>query len=218
MNLIFLGPPGAGKGTQAQLLEQREGIPQVSTGDILRTAMAAETPLGQQARQYVDRGELVPDDVMIAIIEDRLNQPDARRGFVLDGFPRTLRQARALDRVLAATGRRLDLVLYFDVVDDVIVRRLTGRRVCQQAAHIYHVESSPPRRPGRCDIDGSTLYQREDDQEETVRRRLEVYHRETEPLVEFYRRRGLFEPVRNGDIESVRRRLVEILKTRAGSR
>src|SRR5881296_3287787 len=201
MNLIFLGPPGAGKGTQAQLLEQREGIPQVSTGDILRTAMAAETPLGQQARQYVDQGELVPDDVMIAIIEDRLNQPDARRGFVLDGFPRTLRQARALDRVLAATGRRLDLVLYFDVADDVIVRRLTGRRVCQQAAHIYHVESSPPRRPGRCDIDGS-----------------KVYHRETEPLVEFYRRRGLFEPVRNGDIESVRRRLVEILKTRAGSR
>src|SRR5947199_4300469 len=218
MNLIFLGPPAAGKGTQAQLLEQREGIPQVSTGDILRTAMAAETPLGQQARQYVDRGELVPDDVMIAIIEDRLNQPDARSGFVLDGFARTLRQARALDRVLAATGRRLDLVLYFDVADDVIVRRLTGRRVCQQAAHIYHVESSPPRRPGRCDIDGSKLYQREDDQEGTGRRRLGGYHRETERLGEFSRRPGLFTPVRNGETERVRRRLAEILKTRAGSR
>lgn len=218
MNLIFLGPPGAGKGTQAQLLQQREGIPQVSTGDILRAAMAAQTPLGQQARLDVDRGELVPDDVMIRIIEDRLNQPDARRGFVLDGFPRTLGQANALDRVLVATGRRIDLVLYFDVADDVIVGRLTGRRVCRQAAHIYHVESSPPRVAGWCDIDGSELFQRDDDREETVRRRLEVYHRETEPLVAFYRRRGVFEPLRNGDIESVYRRLAEIIKTRAGSR
>ncbi|TMI76281.1 MAG: adenylate kinase [Bacillati bacterium ANGP1] len=218
MNLIFLGPPGAGKGTQAQLLQQREGIPQVSTGDILRAAMAAKTPLGQEAALYVDRGELVPDDVMIGIINDRLNQHDAQRGFVLDGFPRTLGQARALDRVLGATGRRIDLVLYFDVADDVIIRRLTGRRVCRSAAHIYHVESSPPRMLGRCDIDGSELFQREDDREETVRRRLEVYHRETEPLVDFYRRRGLFEPVRNGDIESVYRQLAEIIKTRAGSR
>src|SRR2546422_1911310 len=198
MNLIFLGPPGAGKGTQAQLLQQREGIPQVSTGDILRAAMAAKTPLGQEAALYVDRGELVPDDVMIGIINDRLNQHDAQRGFVLDGFPRTLGQARALDRVLGATGRRIDLVLYFDVADDVIIRRLTGRRVCRSAAHIYHVESSPPRMLGRCDIDGSELFQRGDDREETVRRGPGGYHRETEPLGGFYRRRGLFEAVRHG--------------------
>src|SRR2546427_11004854 len=148
MNLIFLGPPGAGKGTQAELLQQREGIPQVSTGDILRAAMSAKTPLGQEAALYVDRGELVPDDVMIGIINDRLNQPDAQRGFVLDGFPRTLGQARALDRVLEATGRHIDLVLYFDVADDVIIRRLTGRRGSRPASHIYYAAPSPPPLPG----------------------------------------------------------------------
>src|SRR2546427_7994974 len=198
MNLIFLGPPGAGKGTQAQLLQQREGIPQVSTGDILRAAMAGTTTLGQEAALYVDRGELVPDDVMIGIINERLNQPDAQRGFVLDGFPRTLGQARALDRVLGATGRHIDLVLYFDVADDVIIRRLTGRRVCRAAAHIYHVGLSPSRTSGRGDIDGSELFQREDDRGETVRRRLEGYHRETEPLADFYRRRGVVEALRHG--------------------
>src|SRR3989442_11366242 len=143
MNLIFLGPPGAGKGTQAQLLQQREGIPQVSTGDILRAAMAAKTPLGQEAALYVDRGELVPDDVMIGIINDRLNQPDAQRGFVLDGFPRTLGQARALDRVLGATGRHIDLGLYFDVADDVIILRLTGRLVWQSGSDLYHPAAHP---------------------------------------------------------------------------
>lgn len=218
MNLVFLGPPGAGKGTQAQLLQQREGIPQISTGDILRSAMAAQTPLGRRAKTFVDRGELVPDDVMIGIIEDRLDQPDARRGFVLDGFPRTLGQALALDRMLEAAGRRIDVVVYFDVGDDVIIRRLTGRRVCRQAAHIFHVEFSPPKAAGRCDLDGSELYQRDDDREETVRRRLEVYHRETELLVEFYRTRGVFEPVRDGSIEAVYHQLLKIIKARAGLR
>lgn len=215
MNLIFLGPPGAGKGTQAQLLQQREGIPQISTGDILRAAMAAQTPLGLRAKVYVDRGDLVPDDVMIEIVKHRVDQPDARRGFVLDGFPRTLGQARALDRMLAAAGRRLDAVVYFDIPDDIIVRRLTGRRVCRQAAHIYHVEFSPSKVADRCDVDGSELFQRDDDREDTVRRRLDVYHQQTEPLVEFYRRRGMFEAVRDGEIESVYRQLLEIIKTRA---
>jgi len=218
VNLVFLGPPGAGKGTQAQLLQQREGIPQISTGDILRAAAAAETPLGRRAKAFVDRGELVPDEVMIAIIEDRLKQPDARAGFVLDGFPRTLRQAVALDRLLAAAGRRLDAVVYFDVPDDAIVRRLTGRRVCRQASHIYHVEFSPPKVAGRCDLDGSELYQRDDDREETVRRRLEVYHGETEPLVEFYRARGIFERIPEGSIEAVYQRLLEIIRTRVNVR
>ncbi len=218
MNVIFLGPPGAGKGTQAQLLQQREGIPQISTGDILRAAMAAQTPLGLQAKVYVDRGDLVPDDVMIEIVKERVDQPDARRGFVLDGFPRTLGQARALDRMLAGAGRRIDVVVYFDIPDDVIVRRLTGRRVCRQAAHIYHVEFSPPNAAGRCDVDGSELFQRDDDREDTVRRRLQVYHQQTEPLVEFYRRRGMFEAVRDEEIESVYRQLLEILKTRAEPR
>src|SRR2546428_13183430 len=154
MNVIFLGPPGAGKGTQAHLLQQREGIPEVSTGDILRAAMAAKTPLGQEAALYVDRGELVPDDVMIGIISDRLTQPDAQRGFVLDGFPRTLGQARALDRVLGATGRQIDLVLYFDVADDVIIRRLTGRRGCPAAPPTHSPGVSPPPDSGRGDIAG----------------------------------------------------------------
>ncbi len=218
MNLIFLGPPGAGKGTQAQLLQRREGIPQISTGDILRAAIRAQTPLGLRAQMYMNRGELVPDDVMIQIVEDRLNQPDAQRGFVLDGFPRTVGQALALDRVLTAGRRHLDVVVYFDVSDEVIVHRLAGRRVCRQAGHIYHVEASTPKVPGRCDIDGSELYQREDDQEQTVRRRLEVYHRDTEPLTDLYRRRGIFEPLRDGDIETVYRRLMTIVKARAGSR
>lgn len=216
MNVVFLGPPGAGKGTQAQLLQQREGLPQISTGDMLRAAIAAGTALGRQARAYIDRGELVPDDVMIRLIEERLRRPDAQRGFVLDGFPRTLAQARALDRVLAAEGRSIDLVAYFDVSDDVIVRRLTGRRVCRKAAHIYHVEFSPPKVAGRCDIDGSALYQRDDDREETVRRRLDVYRRETKPVVDFYRNRGVFEAVGEADIETVYRGLVALIKARTG--
>jgi adenylate kinase len=218
VNLIFIGPPGAGKGTQAQLLQRHEGIPQISTGDILRAAIRAQTALGLRAQMYMNRGELVPDDVMIKIVEDRLNQPDAQRGFVLDGFPRTVGQAVALDQVLAAGRRHIDVVVYFDVSDEVIVHRLAGRRVCRQAGHIYHVEASRPKVPGRCDIDGSELYQREDDHEQTVRHRLEVYHRDTEPLVDLYRRRGIFEPLRDGDIETVYRRLIEIVKARAGSR
>ena len=218
MNLIFLGANGAGKGTQAKLLQEREGIPQISTGDILRRAMAdSSSPLGTAARRYVDRGELVPDDVMIAIIEARLAEPDTARGFVLDGFPRTLAQARALDGLLRSSGRVLDAVVFFEARRETIIRRLTGRRVCRAAGHIYHVDYHPPLVEGRCDVDDSELYQRDDDREDTVRHRLEVYHRETEPLVEYYRARGILEAIdAEDDIEEMYRRLMEILTTRTG--
>lgn len=219
MNLIFLGPMGAGKGTLAQLLEEREGIPQISTGDMLREAMVEQSPLGREAKHYVDRGELVPDDVMIALIEQRLAQPDAQRGFVLDGFPRTLPQAVALERILRERERALDAVVYFLVSDQTIIRRLTGRRVCRKAAHIFHMEFRPPKVEGRCDFDGSELYQREDDKVETVRHRLQIYHRETEPLAEFYRSRGVLETIdAEEDVEVVYLALREILEARVESR
>lgn len=216
MNLIFLGPLGAGKGTQARLLQEREGIPQISTGDMLRAAMAAGTPLGQQAKAYVDRGELVPDDVMIGLIAERLAQPDARRGFVLDGFPRTLPQAMALDEVLAESGRTLDAVMYFRVSDETVVRRLGGRWVCREQGHIYHLEYRPPKSDKICDTDGSQLFQRPDDRPETVRHRLEVYHRETEPVVEFYRARGVLATIdAEGDVEDIYRTLLGAIRARA---
>lgn len=216
MNVIFLGPNGAGKGTQAKLLQEREGLPQVSTGDILRRAMAdPDSPLGTTARRFINRGELVPDDVMIEIIEARLREPDTTRGFVLDGFPRTIAQARALDDLLQAAGHAVDAVVYFEARPDTIVRRLSGRRLCRAAGHIYHVEFQPPVVEGRCDIDGSELYQREDDREETVRHRLSVYRRRTEPLVDYYRGRGILETIdAEADIEEVYRALTEILAAR----
>ncbi|HLE78115.1 MAG TPA: adenylate kinase [bacterium] len=216
MNVIFLGPNGAGKGTQAKLLQEREGLPQVSTGDILRRAMAdPDSPLGTTARRFINRGELVPDDVMIEIIEARLREPDTTRGFVLDGFPRTIAQARALDDLLQAAGHAVDAVVYFEARPDTIVRRLSGRRLCRAAGHIYHVEFQPPVVEGRCDIDGSELYQREDDREETVRHRLSVYRRRTEPLVDYYRSRGILETIdAEADVEEVYRALTEILAAR----
>ncbi len=219
MNLILLGPPGAGKGTQAQLLQEREGIPQISSGDILRRAIAQESPLGRTAKTDVARGALVPDEVMIGIIEERLTRADIRNGFALDGFPRTLAQAQALARVLSKHGRHLDAVVYFTVKDETIIRRLTGRRVCRTAAHIYQLEYYPPKVEGRCDVDGSELYQRDDDRPETVRHRLEVYRRETEPLVEFYRSRGVFETI-DGEtgVEEAYQQLIDIVKAHVRSR
>jgi adenylate kinase len=218
VNLIFLGANGAGKGTQAKLLQEREGIPQISTGDILRAAMTdVRSPVGEEARKYVDRGELVPDDVMIAIIKTRLAEPDAARGFVLDGFPRTIPQARALDEWLSSRGRSLDAAVYFEARRETIIRRLTGRRVCRAAGHIYHMEYHPPRVEGRCDVDGSELYQRDDDSEETVRHRLEVYDRQTQPLVEYYRAQGILETIdAEADIEQMYQRLMQILTARTG--
>jgi adenylate kinase len=212
VNLVFLGPPGAGKGTQAQRLAQRERIPHISTGDILRAAIVKGTTQGREAQRYMQAGDLVPDAVMIGVVAERLQQPDAAGGFILDGFPRTLPQAEGLDAVLARLGRQMDRVIYFDVGEETVVRRLSGRRVCRAAGHIYHVISRPPKVDGVCDIDGSPLYMRDDDQPETVRRRLLVYREQTEPLLAFYRDRGVFVEIdAEGDVEHVARALDEPL-------
>ena len=204
MRVIFLGPPGAGKGTQARELARAEGVPQIATGEMLREAVAAGTPLGREAKRVMESGALVPDDVMIGLIAERLRQPDAARGFILDGFPRTIAQAEALDRLLKDLGQSLDVVVYFDVSPPELLRRLTGRRLCRQCQTAYHVVSAPPRRPGICDRCGGELYQRDDDSEATVRHRLDVYARQTAPLLDYYRGRGLLTTVNGeGSVEAI---------------
>ena len=195
MRLVFLGPPGAGKGTQARELARELNVPQVATGDMLREAVANGTPLGREAKAYMDRGALVPDDVIIRLIAERLAQPDAKRGFILDGFPRTIPQADALERLLGELGVLLDRVIYFDVADAELVRRLSGRRSCPKCQSTFHVTSNPPKRENVCDRCGSTLVQREDDREDTVRKRLNVYAEQTSPLLERYRKRGVLKTV-----------------------
>ncbi len=213
MNVVFLGPPGAGKGTQARRLAERYRVPQIATGDILREAMASGSELGRRAKAYYDRGELVPDEVMLEVVANRLRQPDASGGFVLDGFPRTVPQAEGLDRVLAQLGRRLEVAVLFQAPREVLVRRLSGRWVCRARGHVYHEVYRPPQVPGRCDHDGSELVQREDDRPETVERRLEVYERQTAPLVEYYRKRGLLHSVdASGDEEEVSRQVEAVLR------
>lgn len=212
MNLIFLGPNGAGKGTQARLLQQRQGIPQISTGDMLRAAIARGTELGKEAERYVNAGDLVPDAVMIGIIAERLQQPDVQSGFVLDGFPRTIAQAEALEAVLAGLNRHLDRLIYFEVSEATLVQRLSGRMVCRAAGHIYNEQSSPPKIPGICDIDGSEVYHREDDRPDKIRRRLQVYHEKTEPLLAFYRERGLLSVLNaEADVEEIYRSLMAMI-------
>jgi adenylate kinase len=198
MRVIFLGPPGAGKGTQARRAAVRWGVPQIATGDMLRESMAAGTELGRKAKRYYDAGELVPDDVIIDLVAEVLARPTARKGFVLDGFPRTVAQADALDRLLDERGLTVDRVVVFDIGEDALVERLGGRRVCPRCGRNYHVRFSPPARPGICDACGATLVQRSDDEEPTVRRRLGVYARDTRPLVERYRRGGLVETIPAG--------------------
>ncbi len=192
LNLILLGPPGAGKGTQAERLHEDFGLPHISTGDILRAQVAEGTELGMEAKRYMDAGELVPDDVIIGMITERLTSGDARDGFLLDGFPRNEQQADALDEALRGLDRRLTAVLLIQAPDDEVVRRLAGRRVCvKNPSHIYHVDFDPPKHDGVCDQDGARLIQRDDDREEVIRRRLEVYHAQTEPLIAYYDRAGL---------------------------
>lgn len=205
MRVAFLGPPGAGKGTQARELAREWGVPHVATGDMLREAVAAGTRLGREAKRYMDEGALVPDDVIVGLVRERLGAPDAGRGVLLDGFPRTIPQAEALDHVLKDLGGGLDAVVYFDVGEAELLRRLTGRRLCRACGRSYHLVSSPPRRAGICDACGGELYQREDDTEATVRNRLTVYGRQTAPLLDHYRNRGLLSTVQGeGGIEEIR--------------
>jgi len=195
VRVAFLGPPGAGKGTQARDLAREWGVLHLATGDMLREAVTAGTPLGLDAKRYMDQGALVPDEVIIGAMAERLGARDAAKGFILDGFPRTIAQAEALARLLKDLGQTLDAVVYFDVSEPELLRRLTGRRVCRACGHPYHLTSSPPQRAGVCDTCGGELYQREDDREDTVRNRLEVYRRQTAPLLDYYRQRNLLATV-----------------------
>jgi adenylate kinase len=191
LNLILLGPPGAGKGTQGLRLSEDFGLPYIVTGNLLRQAVKDGTELGHQAERYMSDGKLVPDEVIVEVILDRVQADEARDGFLLDGFPRTVPQADALAQALAALDRELTAVLMIEVPDDEVVRRLSGRRTCVKAGHVYHVDFDPPKRPDMCDQDGSRLIQRDDDREETVRKRLVEYHSKTAPLVSYYEERGL---------------------------
>jgi adenylate kinase len=191
LNLILMGPPGAGKGTQAERLVDDFDLPYYATGDILRAAVNDGTELGKEAKEYMDRGDLVPDELIGRVIMERLDSDEAADGFLLDGFPRTVQQAETLDEALEARGRSLRAALLIDAPDDEVVRRLSGRRICTKNQHVYHVEFDPPKNEGVCDQDGSRLIQRDDDKPETIRKRLEVYHRQTEPLIAFYEDRGL---------------------------
>ena len=191
LRVIFLGPPGAGKGTQAQALAKEWGVPHVATGDMLREAVAAKMPLGLEAKRHMDSGALVPDDVVIGLVGERLAQPDAKAGVVLDGFPRTVAQAEALDALFARSGLTLDRVIFFDVSRAELLRRLTGRRVCRACGRTFHLVSAPPKVAGKCDTCGGELYQRTDDSEATVGTRLDVYEKQTSPLLDYYRRRKL---------------------------
>ena len=191
LDLILFGPPGAGKGTQAQRLQEDFRLPFISTGDMLRANVKEGTELGQKAKQYMDAGELVPDELIVAMAAERLQEVDAADGFILDGFPRTLEQAKALDRQLAELGRRVTAAILIDVPDEEVIRRLSGRRVCVKAGHNYHIEFDPPKREGVCDQDGSRLIQRDDDKPEVIKNRLRVYHEQTEPLIDYYDQQGL---------------------------
>ena len=191
LNLILLGPPGAGKGTQAERLVEDFDLPYYATGDILRAAVKEESELGGEAKDYMDRGDLVPDDLICRVIMERIDKPEAADGFLLDGFPRTIKQAEVLEDALDRRDRRLTAVLLIDASDDEVIKRISGRRVCVKNGHVYHVEFDPPKNEGFCDQDGSALVQREDDEEETVRHRLEVFHDQTQPLIDLYAKQGI---------------------------
>ncbi len=191
LNLILLGPPGAGKGTQAERLQADFDVPYYATGDILRAAVKEGTELGREAEEYMSRGDLVPDDLIIRAIMDRVDSPEARDGFILDGFPRTVKQAEALESAIGGLGRRLTAALSIEAPDEEVIRRLSGRRMCEKNGHVYHLDFDPPKNEGFCDQDGSPLVQRDDDKEDTVRHRLEVFHDQTKPLIDLYGKQGI---------------------------
>jgi adenylate kinase len=208
----MLGPPGAGKGTQAVAVAERYGVPHISTGDILRSAVKQRTPLGLQAKRYMDRGDLVPDDVVIGIVDERLATSDCAAGFVLDGFPRTVQQARALGEMLQRRGQPITHVVSLVVPTEEVVKRLSGRRVCRECGVMYHIIFDPPTNPGLCNRCNGELYQRDDDQEDTIRARLEVYARQTAPLIRFYGDEGLVDEIDGtGGREDVARRIATAL-------
>ena len=200
MNLVLLGPPGAGKGTQAKVLSKNLVIPHISTGDMLRDAVSKGMPLGKKAKEYMVTGELVPDKLVIDIVKDRLTKNDVKKGFILDGFPRTLEQAKMLDQTLAKINKKLDMVFYFKTSLETSISRLSGRRVCKVCGANFHIKNIPPKNVGICDYCRGELYQRKDDAEETVRRRWSVYMDETTPLIDYYKKTGLLEEV-SGDLD-----------------
>jgi adenylate kinase len=210
--IILLGAPGAGKGTQAKLLQQRLGLAHVSSGELFRENVSKQTPLGTLAKQYMDKGELVPDDVTVQMVMERIKRPDCERGVVFDGFPRTEAQAQALDKALAAERKRISSVVLFEIPDQVLVDRLSARRVCPKDGSVYNLFSNPSKVEGVCDKDGTPLELRDDDKPETVRRRLQVYQTQTKPLIDYYQRVGLLKTIRGDrDIEAVQTDLVAAL-------
>ncbi len=212
MNIVFLGPPGAGKGTQAKKIAEKYGIPQISTGDMFREHLSKGTELGKKAKEYMDKGQLVPDEIVLGMVEERLKQPDCEKGFILDGFPRTVPQAEALDKLLEKMGKKIDYAICIDVPDEELVKRLTGRRTCKKCGMMYHVIFKPPKEDGKCDVCGGELYQRADDNEETVRNRLKVYHEQTEPIIQFYEKKGVLHRIDGmGSIDEIFERIVKVL-------
>ena len=215
MRIVLVGPPGAGKGTQAALLSKNLSIPHISTGDIFRANISQGTPLGQQAQEYMRAGQLVPDEITIGMAKARMDEPDAANGFLLDGFPRNITQAEALDEFLEERGQRLDAVLDLEVPEEEVVKRIAGRRICRSdSSHVFHAEYSPPKQEGVCDLCGGELYQRDDDREETVRKRLAVYHSETEPIIDHYKRQNLVTTISAlGEVSEVTERAMRALET-----
>ncbi|MEG8277039.1 adenylate kinase [Streptomyces sp. AHA2] len=220
MRIVLVGPPGAGKGTQAAFLAKNLSIPHISTGDLFRANISRQTELGKLAKSYMDAGNLVPDEVTIAMAKDRMEQPDAGNGFLLDGFPRNVSQAEALDELLERESMQLDAVLDLEVPEDEVVKRIAGRRICRNdSSHVFHVTYKQPAADGVCDVCGGELYQRDDDSEETVRTRLEVYHTQTEPIIDYYKAQGLVVTISAlGKVEDVTTRAMEALKRGEGDK
>lgn len=213
MRLIMLGAPGAGKGTHALLLSKEYNIPQISTGDILRSHIKNETDLGKKAKKYMDKGLLVPDELVVEIVKKRIQEEDCKEGFILDGFPRTIPQAEALDKALEELAIALDKVVNIDVPDEVIIKRMAGRRVCSNCGASYHIENKKPLKENICDECGSELKQREDDKEETVRKRLQVYEEQTKPLIEYYEKRGILLTIEgDGSVEKIGNKIKNTLE------